>query len=361
MTEPAAPLAARALVLDRLGSLPAVADVVVAPPGPGEARARVLAAGVCHTDVAAMRDARTTPVVLGHEGVGIVEAVGQGVDEELLGRRVLLSWKTPCGSCRRCLQQRAHLCESPRGTSAPRVTRDGLPLATLLDTGCFCTYAVVVADACIPVPDELDDARAAIVGCAVATGVGAALWTAELEPGDRVAVWGVGGVGQYVVVGARLALAGSIVAIDPDPLRREAALRLGAGVACHPDEALAAIEHATHGGGVDYAFDVVGRPETMATAIDALAVGGTLVLVGAAARDDELAFHPRRFMSRQQRIVGCIYGSVRPRVDLPTLLGLCREGTIPTDGVIGAEVTLDELPAVFAQPSNGLRTIVRLS
>lgn len=361
MTATAVPLAGHALVLDRLGELPAICEVLVDPPGAGEARVRMLAAGVCHTDVGAVRDARATPVVLGHEGVGVVESVGAGVDTALLGRRVLLAWKTPCGSCRRCLQQRSHLCESPRVPSGPRVRRNGAPLATLLDTGCFCTYAVVPADACIAVPDGLGDADAAVVGCAVATGVGAALHTAKIQAGDRVAVWGVGGVGQNVVVGAQLALAGQIIAVDPDPARRQAALRHGAGVACGPDDALATIARATGGAGVDVAFDVVGRPETMATAIDALGVGGTLVLVGAAARTDELCFQPRRFMSRQQRIVGCIYGSLRPRIDLPLLLRLCADRTIPTEDMLGGDVTLDELPQVFAQPSNGLRTIVRFT
>lgn len=349
---------ARALVLERHGQRPRLAEVLVDSPGPGEVRVQMLAAGVCHTDLAAVRDARSVPVVLGHEGVGVVESVGEGLELSLVGTRVLLSWKTPCDSCRRCKQQRPHLCETPRGTATARVHRDGEPLSLLLDTGCFCTFVVVPAEAVVPVPSGLADEQAALVGCAVATGVGAALHTARIEAGDLVAVWGAGGVGQNVVTGARLARAGTIVAVDPDQGRRAAALARGATVTCHQDEALDTIAQATDGHGLDFAFEVVGRPELMATAIEALGVGGTLVLVGAAARDELLSFQPRRFMSRQQRLLGCIYGSIRPHVDLTELLLLGRDGEIPLADLIGARVALDDLPDVFDLPANGLRTVV---
>jgi S-(hydroxymethyl)glutathione dehydrogenase/alcohol dehydrogenase len=351
-------LKARALVLERHGDRPRLANVVVDRPGPGEVRVEMLAAGVCHTDIAAVRDARTVPVVLGHEGVGVVESVGNGGDDALVGRRVLLSWKTPCGSCRRCAQKRLHLCETPRGTAAPRVHRNGDPLALLLDTGCFCTYVVVPAVAVVPVPNGLSDEHAAVVGCAVATGVGAALHTAPIEAGDLVAVWGAGGVGQNIVTGAKLAQAGAIVAVDPDPGRRAAALARGATAACHPDEALEMIVNATAGHGLDFAFEAVGRPSIMETAIEALGVGGTLVLVGAAARAELLSFQPRRFMSRQQRLVGCIYGSIQPPGDLVRLLQLAADGAIPLADLIGPRVTIDELSVRLDAPTNGLRTIV---
>ena len=351
-------LEARALVLERHGQRPGLADVLVDSPGTGEVRVEMLAAGVCHTDIAAVRDARSMPVVLGHEGVGVVESVGDGVEASLVGSRVLLSWKTPCGSCRRCKQDRPHFCETPRGAAAARVHRDGEPLSLLLDTGCFCTYAVVRAEAVVPVPSGLPDEQAALVGCAVATGVGAALHTARIEAGDLVAVWGAGGVGQNVVTGAKLAGAETIVAVDPDPGRRAAALDRGATATCHPDEALHAITQATDGHGLDFAFEVVGRPELMATAIEMLGVGGTLVLVGAAARDELLSFQPRRFMSRQQRLIGCIYGSIHPQVDLAELLLLGREGEIPLPDLIGDRVALEDLSEVFDSPGNGLRTVV---
>lgn len=351
-------LEARALVLEQHGEPPRLVDVVVDPPGRGEVRVRMVAAGVCHTDLAAVRDARVVPIVLGHEGTGIVESVGEDVDGSLVGARVLLSWKTPCGSCRRCRQGRRQLCEAPRGTAAPRVHRDGEPLALLLDTGCFCTAVVVPFAAVTRVPEGLVDEQVALVGCAVATGVGAAWHTAAVKAGDFVAVWGVGGVGVNIVAGAALARARVIVAVDPEPGRQEAALARGATVACSPADALETIAEVTGGHGLDFAFEVVGRPETMATAIDALGVGGTLVLVGAAARDDELAFQPRRFMSRQQRIVGCIYGSIDPDVDLPDLLRRVGDGSLPLADLIGRRVTLEDLPAVFEAPGDGRRVVV---
>jgi S-(hydroxymethyl)glutathione dehydrogenase/alcohol dehydrogenase len=318
-------------------------------------------AGVCHTDISAVRDARCTPLLLGHEGVGTVDSVGAGVDESRLGQRVLLSWRTPCGSCRRCLQARPHICLTPRGAGAGSARRDGRPLARLLDTGCFATYAVVPAQAAIAIPPELSEDRAAVVGCAVATGVGAVLFTARVAAGDSVAVWGAGGVGLNVIAAAAfVARAGVVVAFDPDPSRRAAAEARGA-IAGAPEDASAIIAHHTDGFGVDHAFEVVGSPATMGAAIDALAVGGQLTLVGAAARDAPLAFAPRRFMSRQQRIAGCIYGSLRPAVDLPLLLDWCRAGVIPVDDMLGERVTLADLPGVFERPPAGIRTMVVLS
>jgi S-(hydroxymethyl)glutathione dehydrogenase/alcohol dehydrogenase len=273
---------------------------------------------------------------------------------------VLFSWKTPCGHCRRCGQARPSLCESPRRTAEPRVRWRGAPIDVLLDTGCFADHVVLPAEAAIPVPDGLSSERAALVGCAVATGVGAALWTARVEAGDDVAVFGAGGVGLNIVAGAALARARSIVAIDPDPDRRARALACGATATAPPAQAAETIASATGGGGADHAFEVVGSPQVMAHAIDTLGVGGQLVLVGAAARDATLTFAPRRFMSRQQRIVGCIYGSLRPVVDLPLLLAWSRDGVLPLDQLAGARIGLDELPAAFAAPPPGVRTVVSM-
>jgi S-(hydroxymethyl)glutathione dehydrogenase/alcohol dehydrogenase len=357
---PAGAVRGRGLVLPALGEVPILAELEFLPPGPGEIRARVLAAGLCHTDLAARRDARSTPLVLGHEGVGVVESVGSGVDGLTVGDRVLFVWKVPCGTCRRCAQARPQLCLSPRSTAEPRVRWRGAPIDLLLDTGCFASHVVLPAGGAVPIPRGLSPERAALVGCAVATGVGAALWTARVEPGDDVAVWGAGGVGLNVVAGAALAAARVVIAIDPDPERRRAATDCGATHVAGPGQARGEIAKATDGRGVDHAFEVVGEPAVMADAIDALAVGGQLVLVGAAAREALLSFAPRRFMSRQQRIAGCIYGSLRPSADLPLLLAWCRDGVLPLDRLDGARISLDALPAAFARPPAGIRTVVTI-
>jgi S-(hydroxymethyl)glutathione dehydrogenase/alcohol dehydrogenase len=340
----------RGLVLERLNEPPRLHEIDVLSPGPGEVRVRMRAAGLCHTDVSNVRDARTTPLLLGHEGAGVIESVGEGVDDLAPGAPVLVCWKVPCGTCRHCSAGRLHLCERVQELAEPRFLWHGEPLPPLLNAGCFCELIVLPVAAAIPLDDGLPLERAALVGCAVATGVGAVLKTAQVEPGARVGVWGAGGVGLNVVSAARLAEAATIVAVDPDPERRELALARGATAAVEPDTELADL---------DYAFEVVGEPETMAAALASLGVGGTLVLVGAAARDALLSFHPRAFMSRQQRIVGCIYGSLHPHQDLPELLRWCADGRLPLDDLLGRQISLDELPAAFVQPpADGVRTIV---
>ena len=341
---------ARGLVLDALGERPRLQELTVAPPGPGEVRVRMRAAGLCHTDVSQVRDARFTPILLGHEGAGEVESVGPGVENLSPGDPVLVCWKVPCGRCRHCLREESHLCEAVVGLDGPGVFRAGEPVGAMLNAGCFCDLVVLPAAGAVPIGADVPFEEAALVGCAVVTGVGAALWTAGVASGDSVAVFGAGGVGLNVVVGARLAGAERIVAADPDPHRRDLALARGATEAISPGEPFEP---------VDYAFEVVGEPAVMERAVESLASGGELVLVGAAARDATMSFHPRAFLSRQQRITGCIYGSARPAEHLPQLLAWAADGAIPLADLIGRRVSLDELEDAFDEPANGgVRTVV---
>ena len=343
-------LEARGLVLDALGERPRLHQLTVDPPGPGEVRVRMRAAGLCHTDVSQVRDARFTPILLGHEGAGVVESVGADVKGLTPGDLVLVCWKVPCGRCRRCAALEEHLCEDVVGLAEPRTFREGEPIGPLLNAGCFADYVVLPAAGAIPIDVDLPLDQAALVGCAVATGVGAVLWTAGVEPGASVAVFGAGGVGLNVVAGARIAGAARIVAVDPDVRRRALATVRGATEALAPGEPFQP---------VDYAFEAVGEPAVIEQALAALAPAGELVLVGAAARDAILSFHPRGFMSRQQRITGCIYGSVHPRKHLPQLLAWCADGAIPVADLVGRRVSLDELEDAFAEPANGgVRTVV---
>jgi S-(hydroxymethyl)glutathione dehydrogenase/alcohol dehydrogenase len=344
----------RGLVLERLNEMPRLHEIDVLEPGSGEVRVRMQAAGLCHTDISNVRDARTTPLLLGHEGAGVVESVGEGVDTLEPGTPVLVSWKVPCGTCRHCSSGRLHLCERVQELPEPRHFWNGEPLPPLLNAGCFSEMIVLPAAAAIPLDDALPLEQAALVGCAVATGVGAVLKTAQVEPGARVGIWGAGGVGLNVVTAARMAEASTIVAVEPDPKRRELALARGATDAVAPEDAAdVAVD-------LDYAFEVVGEPEIMTAALASLGIGGTLVLVGAAARDALLAFHPRAFLSKQQRIIGCIYGSLHPQSDLPELLRWCRDGRIPLEDLVGAQISLEDLPAAFVDPPrDGVRTIVR--
>ena len=341
---------ARGLVLDALGERPRLRQLTVDPPGPGEVRVRMVAAGLCHTDVSQVRDARFTPILLGHEGAGEIESIGPGVRSLAPGDPVLVCWKVPCGRCRRCTAGEKHLCESVVGLPEPRTFRDSEPIGSMLNAGCFADYVVLPAGGAIPIRVDLPPEEAALVGCAVATGVGAVLWTARVEPGASVAVFGAGGVGLNIVAGARIAGAARIVAIDPDESRRALAAARGATETLAPGAAFDP---------VDYAFEVVGEPAVMEQALASLAPAGELVLVGAAARDALLSFHPRAFMSRQQRITGCIYGSVHPQEHLPQLLAWCADGTVPLRDLVGRRIRLDELEDAFGRPAGrGVRTVV---
>jgi S-(hydroxymethyl)glutathione dehydrogenase/alcohol dehydrogenase len=208
---------------------------------------------------------------------------------------------------------------------------------------------------------------AAMLGCAVATGVGAALYTAKIVPGDTVVVIGVGAVGLNVVQGARLAQASVVVAVDPESGSHELARRLGATHTISPkdNDLVAQVRDLTSGRGVEHVFEVVGNPRTMAQAIDLLARGGALTLVGAANRDILLSFAPRRFMSQQQTIRGCIYGNIHPSRDLPLFAQWYLDGRLEIDALLGDRITLAQVPDCFAANAGatrrGIRTIVEFS
>lgn len=347
------------LVLREWHETPTLEELRVSPPGPGEVRVQMRAAGLCHTDLAAVHDARSTPMVLGHEGAGTVESVGAGVSNLEPGTPVLLCWKTPCGVCPKCNAGRPTLCEQVLDVAEPRVFWRDRPIARILNTGCFSEVVVLPARCVVPFDETLPFDQVALVGCAVATGVGAVLRTARVKAGTKLAVWGAGGVGLNVVLGAKLAHAVTIIAVDPDPERRLLALKRGATHAVSPPEARQCVEEATAGRGLDYAFETVGEPEVMTEALSALGVGGQLVIVGAAAREATMLFRPRAFMSNQQSITGCIYGSIYPHSDLPLFTEWLREGTLLLEDLIGTRLTLADLLSVFESPSReGVRPVV---
>ncbi len=357
-------LRTRALVLDQPRTPPQMEDVIVGDSGPGEVRVRLAASGICHTDISNVRDARYWPVVLGHEGAGIVESVGPGVSHVQPGDPVLISWRVACGRCVRCQRGRQDLCEHVVGTAKPRVFRpNGEALRVLLNAGTFCPYAVVPADGAIPLRREMPLETAALIGCAVATGVGAALHTAAIQSGECAVIFGVGGVGLNVVQGARLARAGMIIAVDRLKSKLDTAWRMGATHVVNADreDPVKAVLELTSSRGADHAFEVVGSPEIMAQALQTLAPGGVLTLIGAAARDATLAFHPRAFMSNQQAIQGCIYGSCRPPVDFPLFVDWYLSGQLKIDELLTGTISLDELPAFFASdtPPEKIRTVVK--
>jgi S-(hydroxymethyl)glutathione dehydrogenase / alcohol dehydrogenase len=346
-------LAMRACVLREPARAPSVETVQLSPPRAGEVLVRIAAAGVCHSDVH-LADGRLGagrwPMVLGHEGAGVVEAIGEGVTGVAPGDHVVLSMVASCGMCPACRAGRRTLCEPvgrqsvagnlPDGTSRLRAV-DGTVLQHGLTVACFAEYAVVTAAAAIPIPADVPLWQAALLGCGVVTGFGAVTHAAGVRIGERVAVIGCGGVGLQVIAAARLAGAATIVAVDRRPEKLEHALRRGATHAVDASRPTAAGEIVSlTGGGADHAFEVVGAAPTIRLAWDALRPGGTAVVVGLAPRGVEVSLPAIEFLS-EKSIIGCYYGTGDPVQALPSLVELVRSGRLELADMVSHLIDLD--------------------
>jgi S-(hydroxymethyl)glutathione dehydrogenase/alcohol dehydrogenase len=343
----------RAAVLEGVGGPLHVADLELAPPGPGEVRVRLHASGVCHSDYNAVDGTAATrcPAVLGHEGAGVVEAAGAGAGIAE-GQRVMLSWMPACGTCAECARGLEHLCASAWAgmghggllDGTPRLSRDGVPVYHYSFLSTFAERTVVPAACCIPLPDGVPFEIAALVGCAVATGTGAVWRTAGVRPGERVAVFGCGGVGMSALLGAVAAGADPIVAVDVSGEKLAAAQELGATHAVAwaggPDATAEGVLEAS-GGGVDYAIEATGRPEAARAAFLSTRARGAAVLIGIPAADAELTLPALPIPRLERRVLGSIYGSSRPRRDFPVLLDLYRRGRLPLDRLVSRRLPLD--------------------
>ncbi len=319
-------------------------------PREGEVLVRMAAVGICGTDLHNVKGewSRPTPMVLGHEGAGVVEEVGDGVSSLRPGDRVVLSWAPSCGECADCRRGRPAACvplhraigagtllDGTTGMSA-----DGATVYRGTATGALVERLVVAEKVALPVDDEVPLDQAALLGCAALTGVGAVLFAARVEEGSSVLVIGAGGVGQFVVQGARLAGAQTIVAADPVTERAERARGLGATRVCHPDE-LKALVREVAPEGVDYAFDAVGAPETTAAALRWTRSGGLCVIVGLPAGGARLDLDPAEFNRREKFLTGTMYGSEDPAVALPLLLAHVRSGGLDLASMLGPTYPLD--------------------
>jgi S-(hydroxymethyl)glutathione dehydrogenase/alcohol dehydrogenase len=357
-------LAVRAAVWRAPGERCSVEEVVVDPPGEGEVLVRIAAAGICHSDLH-LADGhlgkRRFPTVLGHEGAGVIEAVGAGVRGVAPGDRVSLCFLTACGECRACLRGRPNLCEpgsraSVAGTRADGSARvhaaDGAALQQFLGIGCFAERCVVPAPAAIPVPAELPLWQAALVGCALVTGFGAVRNAARVAEGESVCVVGCGGVGLQVVLAARLAGADPIVAVDLGAEKLELARERGATHAVTAGEDAAKQVRQLTGGGVDHAFEVVGRPESIRLAWNALRPGGTAVVVGLAPVGVEAAVPALDFLS-EKSLRGSFYGSGNPAAEIGELARLAATGVLEIGESVSALTDLDGIEDAFARMRRG--------
>src|SRR5262245_54514073 len=348
----------RAAVLYEAGTPLRVEEVDLEAPHAGEVRVRVAAAGVCHSDYHYMRGdlVGNLPVVLGHEGAGVVEEVGPGVTSFRPGDHVVLLWRTACGRCEFCSRGRPALCPEgasvratgrmPDGTS--RLSRDGHEIRHFLGVSCFAEQTVCQERSLLELPEDVPLPVGAVAGCAVMTGVGAVVNTAKVEPGSTVLVVGAGGVGLCAIMGAVLAGAARIVAADTNPTKLELATSLGATdvVDSSRDDLVDAVRELT-GAGVDYAFEVIGLAETVEQAIRAVRVGGTAVAVGIVPTGMTAQVNVQQLVMQEKTLKGSIYGSTRPRVDFPRLFELYRRGRLPLDRLLTRQWALGEINEAY--------------
>jgi Zn-dependent alcohol dehydrogenase len=336
---------------------------------------RLYASGVCHSDLNAIDGTATTPcpAVLGHEGAGIVEAVGPGVRSVRPGQHVALSWAPSCGACEECLRDLHHLCSEAwpaMGTgglmdSTTRLSRDGEPVYHYSFLSTFADRTVVPEASCVRIRRDAPLRVAALVGCAIATGVGAVVNRARLAPGSSLAVFGAGGVGLSAVQAGVLSGARTVVAVDPAPARRALALDLGAAHEVDPGDGdpAEAVRELTGGRGADYAVESSGAPGAATAAFRSIRRGGTLVCVGLPPAGASVAFPGPELVRDEKTVMGCLYGSCRPHTDMPMLIDLHMAGRLQLDRLMGAVYPLDEIDRAFADmlDGTGARTLIDLS
>jgi S-(hydroxymethyl)glutathione dehydrogenase / alcohol dehydrogenase len=366
----------RAAVLQQSGQPVTIEEVRLDPPRAGEVRVRILASGVCHSDLH-VRDGewpRTGPFVIGHEGAGVVEALGPDVDPAAtglaVGQAVALSWCAPCGHCPACRAGREWLC-SDSGSSRHRLSdgstrlhrSDGSELYPYCGIGTLAEATIVPASAAIPMPAGTPPEVAALIGCCVSTGVGAVLKTARVPAGASVVVIGLGGVGLSSVMGAVLAGAAPIVAVDRMPTKLALARTLGATATVlagdDPAATDAEIRDLTNGG-PDFAFEAIGLAATIEQAIRLLPPGGTAVLVGMTPFGVQAHFEVFPFVDGSRSILGSNYGFAVGSVDFPRYAQLFLEGRLPIDRLVERRIGLDDVEAAFERlrAGDGLRNVV---
>ncbi len=345
-------------------------DVEIRSPRAGEVLVRVAACGLCHSDVTVMDLGMQTPIVLGHEAAGVVEAVGEGVATHRPGDKVVLTPCPPCGSCYWCVRGEFSVCVQSLGVmtgafpdGSTGLSRKGERVWRGLNVAALAEYTVTQANGAVRVPADTPLEIACVIGCAVQTGVGAVLNTARVEEGATVLVTGLGGIGLSVVQGARIANAARVIASDPVAARRDVARRLGATDLLDPtrDDVLGAVRELTGGIGVDYAFEAAGVASLGSQCFFAARIGGTVVVVGAPPIDQAFSIAPAALVASQgKRILGTLLGGCNSLRDVPRLLALWRAGRLELESLISARRPLAEINQAIAdlRAARGLRTVL---
>ncbi|SDN02160.1 S-(hydroxymethyl)mycothiol dehydrogenase [Actinacidiphila guanduensis] len=341
-----------------------IETIVVPDPGPGEAVVRVQACGVCHTDLHYREGGITDdfPFLLGHEAAGVVESVGEGVTEVAPGDFVVLNWRAVCGQCRACRRGRPWYCFATHNAARKMTLADGTELTAALGIGAFAEKTLVAAGQCTKVDPAASPAAAGLLGCGVMAGLGAALNTGSVGRGDSVAVIGCGGVGNAAVLGARLAGAARIIAVDVDERKLATARQLGAThtVDARAGDPVAAVRELTGGFGADVVIEAVGRPETYEQAFYARDLAGTVVLVGVPTPEMRLELPLLDVFSRGGALKSSWYGDCLPSRDFPMLIDLYLQGRLDLDAFVSETIPLTDVEEAFGRMTRGevLRSVV---
>ncbi len=352
-----------AAMLSAVGEKIRVEQLELLDPQEGEVRIRMHAAGVCRSDWHVVTGAtpHPLPVVLGHEGAGVVESVGEGVTNVRIGDHVSLNWAPSCGTCFYCTHGRPGLCGTfvrPiwAGTmlnGSTRFHRNGNPVYHFSGLACFSERIVVPEQCCVRMPESVPFDIAALIGCAVTTGVGAVLNTARVPAGSSVAVLGCGGVGLSVILGATLAQAGMIIAVDNVAGKEAMARSVGAGHFVSNADIVSEIKALTEGRGADYVFEAIGSPALQEIGLQAVRPGGTLVLAGISPVGSQTNL-PGAVLTRQEKIVmGSYYGTSYPQKDFPLIANHFLEKRLPIERIIGSRYSLNEINTAYGETING--------
>lgn len=364
----------RAAVLEEFGKPLAIREVDLAPPKAGEVLVRLAACGVCHTDLytwSGVDPSGYAPTVLGHEGAGVVEAVGEGVESVRVGDHVVTLFSPECGECAHCTSGKTNICVAireeqgkgylPDGT--PRLSLAGEPVRHFMGTSTFAEATVMPEIALAKIDPSASLEAACLLACGATTGIAAALWKAEVEPGSTCVVFGAGMVGLGAVVGSALRGAERILVVDKSPQRLELATRYGATETLVADgDVVAQVLDRTDGLGADYTFEATGLVEVMGQAVECARMGwGVCTVLGVAGKGEKLEVVPRLLITGR-KVQGGSFGGARGRTHVPQLVDLYLEGKIDLDGFISHRMPLDRVNEAFElmERQDGIRTVLQL-
>ncbi len=361
----------KAAVLRKAGEPLTIEDIELEGPKEGEVRVRMVASGICHSDYSMVHGVVPCPLpaILGHEGAGVVEEVGPGVDGLRVGDHIIAVLTPSCGACGMCGEGKPFLCRDMGKTmneftqldGSVRTRAGGEDIYRMCAVGSFAEQAIIPQGAAIPIPKKYDLAKVCLIGCGVTTGMGAALNTAQVKPGSSVAIIGCGGVGLSILQGARIAGAETIIAIDPQAEKRDLAMSLGATHTIDPssENPVRAVRSLTKGG-VHYGFEALGLRETMEQAYGMVRPSGLAVVVGVAKFGEEVSLKAGTFLA-EKKITGSAYGSAVPKRDVPRFLDYYERGELKLDDMITKEISLEQINDAFDEMGRGegARSVIR--